>query len=243
MNKLWIVMCVCIGLLGIWMPQAKADAWNQTTVVTFNAPVEIPGQVLSPGTYVFKLAESMSDRNVVEVWNKNQTHMYGFFLAIPDYRLKVTGRKPVMTFEERAAGAPEAVKAWFYPGDYYGHEFVYPKVKALELAKANNQTVPSMPNELAANATQPAPSMNEPNVMALKNAPLKAQNSSQQEEELSEAFPPAAPKPAPVMQATNEMPKKLPKTASPLPSIALLGLLSLGVAGSLGYAAGKMKVR
>ena len=31
------------------LPQAKADEWNQKTVFTFSGPVEIPGQVLSPG--------------------------------------------------------------------------------------------------------------------------------------------------------------------------------------------------
>lgn len=159
-------------------PRARADEWNQKTKFTFNQPVEIPGRVLEPGTYIFKLADSTSDRNIIEVFNKRENHLYGIFLAIPDYRLKLSG-KPIITFSERAAGAPEAVRAWFYPGDNYGHEFVYPKVKALELAKANNQPVPSMPNELAANTTKPTKSMNEPHVMAMKQAPLKAENPNQ----------------------------------------------------------------
>ncbi len=35
-------------------PIAKADAWDKETIVTFSSPVEVPGQVLPPGTYVFK---------------------------------------------------------------------------------------------------------------------------------------------------------------------------------------------
>lgn len=31
----------------------------------------------------------------------------------------------VVTFEERAANSPEAVRNWFYPGMNYGHQFVY----------------------------------------------------------------------------------------------------------------------
>jgi hypothetical protein len=127
-------------------PSMKASPWNQKTIFTFNEPVEVPGHVLSPGTYVFKLANSLSDRNVVEVYDKNQKHLIGTFLAIPDYRLKTPG-KPIINFTERAAGAPEAVKAWFYPGDNYGHEFVYPKTKAMQLAKANNEPVPSMSDQ------------------------------------------------------------------------------------------------
>ena len=44
------------------MPSAKADEWNKKTVVTFSAPVEVPGKVLPEGTYVFKLADSQSNR-------------------------------------------------------------------------------------------------------------------------------------------------------------------------------------
>src|ERR1700678_1177429 len=104
-SKLYLF--VCMGLLGAMMPAVRADDWNQRTVMTFSGPVEIPGQVLLPGTYVFKLMDSQSDRNIVEVFNKRENHLYGIFLAIPDYRLKLPGNgKPIITFEERAAGAP-----------------------------------------------------------------------------------------------------------------------------------------
>ena len=231
MNNVKMIMTfTCIGLLATTLPQAKADAWNQKTIFTFSGPVEIPGRVLNPGTYVFKLADSMSDRNIVEVFNKDENHLYGIFLAIPDYHLKPAG-KPIINFEERAAGAPEAVRAWFYPGDNYGHEFVYPKVKALELAKANKMPVASMPNELAANTTKPTKSMTEPHVMAMKQAPLKAQKPTEEEVEIVEAFP--APPPGTQTQVAANLPKKLPKTASPLPLLGLIGLLSLGTAGLL----------
>ncbi len=187
MNNIKIMTFVCIGVLGIMLPQAKADEWNQKTVFTFSGPVEIPGQVLNSGTYVFKLMDSQSDRNIVQVFNKNENHLYGTFLTIPDYRLKPAG-KPIITFEERAAGSPEAVKAWFYPGENYGHEFVYPKVKAVQLAKANNQPVASMPTELAANTTKPATTMQEPHVVAMKQAPLKAQQPTEEEVEIAEVF-------------------------------------------------------
>ncbi len=222
-----------IGLL----PSAKADEWNQKTTMTFSAPVEIPGQVLPPGTYVFELMDSASDRNVVEVYGKNERRFYGFFLAIPDYRMK-PGDKPIITFEERAQGAPEAVKAWFYPGENYGHEFVYPKVKAMALAKVNNEAVPSMPNEMAANTTKPVKSAKAPEVMAMKNAPLKAEKPNQEEAEIAEVFTPAPASAAPTQPA---MPKRLPKTGSSLPLIGLLGLISLGAAGSLRFVAHRMR--
>ena len=45
------VAMLCIGLT----PKAFADESNKKTVMTFSAPVEIPGKALPAGTYVFKL--------------------------------------------------------------------------------------------------------------------------------------------------------------------------------------------
>jgi hypothetical protein len=94
---------------------ATADDWDQRTIFTFSGPVEIPGQALSAGTYVFKLADSTSNRNIVQVFSKDEKHLYGTFLAIPDARLQPAG-KPIITFDETPAGSPDAVRAWFYPG-------------------------------------------------------------------------------------------------------------------------------
>ena len=61
-----IVLCVLAA------PKAKADEWNQKTIVTFSAPVEVPGvgqHILPAGTYVFKLMNSLSDRNIVQILN------------------------------------------------------------------------------------------------------------------------------------------------------------------------------
>src|ERR1700727_3091825 len=118
--KTRVMLFVGLGLLGGIVQRAAADDFDQKTVFTFSGPVEIPGQVLSAGTYVFKLADSASDRSVVQVFNQDQNHFYGTFLTIPDYRLKPAG-KPIITFDERAAGSPEAVRAWFYPGENYRH--------------------------------------------------------------------------------------------------------------------------
>lgn len=240
-----LIAFIGIGVLAATLPQARADEWNQKTIVTFSGPVEIPGRVLSPGTYVFKLADSQADRNIVQVYGKNEQHFYGTYLTIPDYRLRLTG-KPVINFEERAAGSPEAVKAWFYPGDNYGHEFVYPKTKALALAKANNTAVPSMADNMTANTQNNATEMNAPSVQALKNTPLKAQQPSQQEVEITEVFP--AQNPNPPAQSNNNTANntqsnsnahtaRMPHTASPLPLIALMGLISLGAAASFRIAA------
>ena len=127
------------------------------------------------------------------------------------------------------------MRAWFYPGDDFGHEFVYPKPKAVALAKANNTPVASMPAELAANTTTTA-TVNEPQVTAMKQAPLKAQKPTEEEVEISEVFVAQA---SPTDQA--QIPAELPQTGSPFPLIGLLGLLSVGAALGLRLAAARAK--
>jgi len=57
------------------VPVAKADEWNKETIVTFSEPVQVPGKVLQAGTYVFKLADSDSDRDIVQVFTKDQKQL------------------------------------------------------------------------------------------------------------------------------------------------------------------------
>lgn len=229
-NCVKLTVLAIAGLLAALAPRAFADDWNQRTVVSFSGPVEIPGQVLPAGTYVFKLVDSPSDRNIVQVFNKNENHLYGTFLTVPDQRLRPAG-KTIITFSERAEGAPEAIRSWFYPGETYGHDFVYPKPRAVALAKANNTPVASMPAELAPNTVKPATTMSEPHVAAMRTATLTAQTPAREDVELAEVFivqdsappastpPPAAP--------------TVPATASPVPLIALAGLISLAAAGAI----------
>jgi hypothetical protein len=222
MSKLQAKIMLLAGLGAFaLLPGAKADEWNQKTVLTFSGPVEMPGQVLPAGTYVFKLADSQSNRHIVQVFNKDQDHLFGTFLAIPSHRVRPS-EKTIIRFEERAAGSPQAIKAWFYPNRTYGHEFVYPKAEALALAEANNTPVPSVPANLAPETTKPVVSMQAPEIRALLVVPLKIENPTGEEVDLVESSEPPA-----------ELPTTLPKTASPLPLIGLLGLLSLGTALSM----------
>ena len=96
--------------------------------------------------------------------------------------------------------------------------------------------MPSMPAELAVNSTKPAATLKEPPVMAMKLAPLKAQLPTEEELEMGEVFvaqtsPSDQPQP----------PAELPRTASPLPPIGLVGLLSLAAALGLRFAAAKAR--
>lgn len=117
-------------LLGMAGSSAKADEWNKETIVTFKQPVEIPGHVLSPGTYDFKLEDTLSDRNVVEIWSIDNERLVAIVMAVPIERVE-TADKSNITFEQLNAQSPKAVKDWFYPGDLTGQQFLYatPPVK------------------------------------------------------------------------------------------------------------------
>jgi hypothetical protein len=225
-----------LGILTL-LPGAWASERDQKTVFTFSGPVEIPGQILPAGTYVFRLADSSSNRNIIQVFNKDENRLFGTFLAISDYRLRPS-EKTIIRFAERTAGSPQAIKGWFYPGRNHGHEFVYPKKEALELAKVNHTPVPSMPSELSVDTTITSIKVNGPEYLALVMAPLKVEEPTGEEVELAKAFP-AADTGAAAQGAG--LPEKLPSTATPLPLIGLIGLLSLGTAATLRIAAVRAK--
>jgi hypothetical protein len=227
----------CMTLLSAMVsPSAKADNINHKTTVTFSGPVEIPPvyvtgmRVLPAGTYVFKLLNSSTNRHIVQIFNKDQTRIYATILAIPNYRLRRTN-KTVITFNEGVNGAPQPIRAWFYPGANWGEEFVYPKARAVELAKVTKAPVPALQAEVAVEVAKPE----EPAVVAvLQQAPIIAVKPTGEEVEVAQVIqsepPPAATATA---AAAPNFPKELPATASSLPLIALCGLLALGGALSV----------
>lgn len=235
---------LCLALVMVLPAStAKADEYNKLTIFTFSAPVELPGVVLPAGTYTFKLLDISGNRNVVQVFNKDMTKLYATILTISDYHMEPSD-KTVIRFSESAAGGPPAVKEWFYPGDNFGQEFVYPKARAVALAKVSKQPVPSIPEEEAANITKPAKTAKEPSVAALESAPLKAEQPSGGEVEIAEAFATTPPQQAAAESSkhtvnTEATPsgKNLPKTASMLPLAGLAGMMLVAMGTVLWIAA------
>jgi len=194
-------------------------------VLTFSGPVEIPGvhmkgwRVLPAGTYVFKIVDSQSDRHIVQIFSEDEKTVYATILAIPNYRLKATD-KTTITFRERPAGEPEALRAWFYPGRNWGEEFVYPKAAAAVLAKSSNVPVLATVAELPVEVEKPEV----PEIIAqMKLAPVVAVKPTGEVVEVAQVV-----QTAPAPEVAQVAPATLPATASPLPLIALFGLLAIG---------------
>jgi hypothetical protein len=220
-NRLLLVAVACGAL---FTTATMADTFNKKTKLTFSGPVQVPGVTLPAGTYVFKLVDSSSNRNIVQVMNASENKTYATVIAIPDYRINATS-KTVMYFSERKSNAPMAVKSWFYPGDNFGQRFVYPKVKAVEIAAATNQPVPSHTVEVVERTKYvevpvyvQTPAKQEVAYAPAQFDKVDATDTAGVDGEPVKEAPAAAAAPA----------AKLPKTASPIHLAGGLGALLIG---------------
>jgi LPXTG-motif cell wall-anchored protein len=207
-----VLSLLAVTLLGATvLPSAHADTWNKKTVVTFSQDVEVPGKILPAGTYTFQLLDSNSDRHIVQIFNADGTQIIATILAINDYRLQPTGDN-VMKFSERPGDSPEALRAWFYPGDNFGQQFVYPKSESERPSRLNHVRLTAAGN--MANSAQPTAPSN-PTTQSDQGAPVPQ---DAREPSNSRA------------QTETSATKELPQTASSLPLIGLVGVLLVGTA-------------
>lgn len=204
-------------------PLANADQWDKRTTITINEPIEVPDCctadhviVLQPGTYVIALAiASQSDRHTVRIFEQDGKTVVTTMLAVPNLRLKPTG-KSVFQFWETPAGQVQQLRAWFYPGDDFGQEFAYHKTKSIEIARVAKAEVPAAVIEKEADLdTAPVVIVNErgeerpAEVVIAQNVPPP---------------PPPAFVPQPAAVVETPAPAELPHTASEYPLFGLLGL-------------------
>src|SRR5437660_10237913 len=129
------VLAVCTVLFCATLaPGARADQWDKKTIVTFGDAVEIPGQVLPAGTYVFKLADTLADRHIVQIWNADETQIFATIRNIPNTRFEPPDTT-IFEFDESSAASPSAVKVCFYPVDITGPELIYVRYSNNQYAK------------------------------------------------------------------------------------------------------------
>lgn len=124
-NKLYIILGMLIAFALFFELSAHADERNEFTKLTFSVPVQIPGQVLPAGTYIFQQAMPDDDLNVIQIFSVDHAVLYATLQTLSTERTEATGHTAI-TLAEPESGGPALVK-WFYPGRLTGHEFVYPK--------------------------------------------------------------------------------------------------------------------
>jgi len=227
--------------LGVLAPSAHAGLWDKKTTVSFSKAVEVPGTVLEPGKYVMRLVDIQSNRQVVQFMNERESHLYATVMTLPIYRDRPAEKTIINFYEEAPFGQPAPVKAWFYPGDNLGREFIYPRDRAAQIALFSRQSVPIVTagriertEGVTAAPDTPAPAA-EVAIATPVPEPVVEQHAEAKVEEpvvIAQSTLPAEPaisEPAPV--TAQQLPESLPKTASDFAGIALVGLIAVAGAG------------
>lgn len=105
-------------------PQAKAETQAQPTTQTtveFSSVTRLPGLTLQPGKYLFRLGDSVEKQRIVEVYNADGSKKIATLLTV-DFATPRSGDKTTIIFDKTN---PPVVRAWYFPGDPIGREFVY----------------------------------------------------------------------------------------------------------------------
>jgi hypothetical protein len=127
MRKAFLALLVAAVFFALSLtPVAIADNWDKKTIVTFDQDVEIPGQVLPAGTYVFKLLHSNSDRSVVQVWTAGEKQLLATLITAGDSYPNPSGEPYfVLDMTGTDEGYPPTLVSWFFAGGNDGRGFIY----------------------------------------------------------------------------------------------------------------------
>ena len=196
-------------VLGATVATAQGPPTDKNTIVTFSAPVSLPGVTLPAGSYLFRLADSQVNRNIVQVFSEDRSKIYATILAIPAERNEPAD-ETVITFKEAPANTAPALQYWYYPGEKRGQEFAYPKAQAAAIANAAQTSV------LAVNA-EPG------NIESMKDAEVTRVEPGAEATQSEAQGAPAAPSAAAGATATaqpSEAETPAPPATAPAPAAA-----------------------
>lgn len=143
-----VLAAAAVVALGTCVPQAKAGPWDKLTYLTVKEAIQVPGAQLPPGKYAVRLLDSQANRYIVQFFNDDRSKLFATVLAIPNELMEPVDDTQLRFYESRG-NEPPALRAWFYPGETIGREFVYPKSEANTIAANSGRSVPSMDDETA----------------------------------------------------------------------------------------------
>jgi len=240
MRVKWLGVVYAAATLAVIVPAtASAQPADKRTFFTFSGNVDMPGVALPAGQYEFRIANPDSSRNVIQVRSRDGKKNFGLFLTHQAERVTASDDAEVR-FLEAGAGAPPAIKTWWYPGERIGYEFVYPKAQARRLAQRTRQPVLTTRNETSTTneaqnskeLTRISPTGSESQVADNEAAEAEPAGSRQPGQRADTGSVPS-PSPAPAGTSARAARTQLPQTASATPLVALLGLLMLATAAAM----------
>lgn len=132
MRKALIALCSIAALLTI-APRAHAsEPWgrplDKSTLLTFSAPVSLPGVSLPAGTYMFRLVNPKTSQGVLQVLSQDEKAVYAMLLTMPVVRFTEDKNAEIVTFKEALEGTPAKIGTWYFT-DSDGCEMIYPEEK------------------------------------------------------------------------------------------------------------------
>lgn len=103
-------------------------------IISFSAPVGVPGVGLAPGAYVFRMLVPYS---VMQVMNEDRSIVYTMFHVRPTFRAETTDDYAV-TLRRIRPDAPARIVNLYPPNISDGFEFVYPDKEIVAVPAATN---------------------------------------------------------------------------------------------------------
>jgi len=208
---------------------AQAQTEDKRTYFTFSAPIALPGVTLPAGRYLFHIVDTTTSRKVIQVLSEDGKKPFAMMNSIPDVR-REPAKDATVAFYETPRGTPAAVKSWWYSGESTGYQFIYPRMQARQIAQNTGKPVLTTKTEAATSpvthvdaAGKDDDSFNDSSANSTvfnRNAPAVTEGAR---------TPPqvAQAQPSPVPTESSRVARnELPKTASDLPMVGLLGMLS-----------------
>jgi hypothetical protein len=243
----------------------SAQPLDKRTLFTFSGPVTLPGVTLPAGRYLFRLADPNSSSKVVQVLNADGTKPYGLFFTIPAERLEPASSPEVHFMETASGTPAAIRTWWYpgerrgyefiFPKEQArrlargasqsvlttdAQTTTTEQTNTADLSRvgssgqetdvsASAAPTPAAPSGTAQEGTIASSSLSiaTPSIPVIGSAPASAQTTATGGAASSSSSTRAG------SARTARM--QLPRTASQLPFVAMVGTLSLLSAASLGF--------
>jgi hypothetical protein len=141
MKSVTLGLCLLVMIIvGAVTQPMQANECDKQTFPTFSAPVVLPGRTLPAGTYQFTHPDCSTSGHILRVSSPDGAIVYAILLVNSEDR-PLPSDQALVVFAEMSTGAPEAIKAWFYPGEPVGDELIYSKGEASRVPHASERAV------------------------------------------------------------------------------------------------------
>lgn len=229
-----VLVLAALSFVGTANAQVRGD---KAVYFTFSAPVTVPQTTLPAGKYLFRLADSLVNRTIVQIYSADGSKLHAMLMTMPTQRQQVAN-DPEVRFLETAANQPPAIGTYWYAGEKTGWEFIYPRAQARALAQSSKTNVLTTAQDVndeqarSAELVRVSPTGEQVQVGAETPAPpADAPASAMARGEVATNVPTLQPE-RNTMAADNAQTntratrQALPATASSLPTVMLVGLLA-----------------